>query len=164
MPCDQILIFDASPLIDFKQRIGIRTQWWFFTDLLERVRKGIVVVPRQVARELERIEHPDMPGAWASGTFEESPHQTEPDYENVIRVMSSAGAVVDPDAEQDAADPWVVALGLQMMEAGWDVVVVTKDHINRPPRISLTEACRICGVPSMSVDEALEWLAIHPAN
>lgn len=164
MACDQVLIFDTSSLMDTKSRITVRHQWWFFDALLARLRQGRVVVPLQTMREL-LVEHPDMPGAWAAGTYQESPHPHNADYEWVQEVMSSSARdVIDIDAEMDEADPWVLALALQLQSGGFEVVVVTGDVRDRPSRISLVSACSVFGIPHMDLSEALDWLDDHPVE
>jgi hypothetical protein len=79
---------------------------------------------------------------WAVGVFPSILHPGEPDYIYVQQVMSSeAGKVVDPDKTKEDADPYIIALALQLIGTGHTVCVVTNDQKPQPGRISLSTAC-----------------------
>ncbi len=61
-------------------------------------------------------------------------------YEHILNVMSIAGAVVDVDKASEDADPWVLALALQLKIDGHAVCIVTEDIVDRS-RISIATAC-----------------------
>lgn len=161
MACEQVLVLDAHFLIDTKSKIPPRDQWWFFDRLIRSLQHGRVVVPLMVMKELQQ-QHPDMPGAWAAGTYQLSAHVNDPDYERVQEVMeSAAGAVIDVDAETDDADPWVLALAIQLRASGFDVLVVTGDMVDRPSKMSLMSACAVFGINCIQFEEAIDWLEDH---
>lgn len=162
MPCEQTLVFDSSALIHTKRVIRVDHQWAFFDGLLKRLRIGAVVVPRYVMKEMSEVDHPDMPGAWAAGTYLEALHINDPDYEWVQVVMSRTPDVIEVDSEMNKADPWVLALALQLRNDGVEAVVVTDDTIDRPSKISLASACDFFGVEWMDLTGALDWLERHP--
>lgn len=163
MPCDQKLILDSSALLNTKTAIRVGDQWDFFEGLLRRVKTGLVVVPMQVMKEISESAWPDMPGAWAAAAYHQSPHAYDAEYEWVQRVMAETPDIIEVDAEMNKADPWVVALALQLRSEGSEVVVVADDYKDRPTKISIASACRTFGVEWMDLDGALEWLEDHPA-
>ncbi len=73
--------------------------------------------------------------------------------------MAEAGDVVDPNRTKEDADPYVLALALQLVEQGNDVCVVTEDRVDRN-RIAVTTACDRLGVAHCSVREFLGSLGI----
>ena len=163
MPCDQRLVFDSSALINTKSAIRVGEQWDFFDALLQRVRSGLVVVPRQVMKEISESRWPDMPGAWAATAYHQSPYANDADYEWVQEVMARTPDIIEVDAEVNKADPWGLALALQLASDGMEVVVVTNDNRDRPTKISLASACRSFGIESIDLEGALQWLDNHPA-
>lgn len=69
-------------------------------------------------------------------------YRQNPQPELVVHVMAVAGEVVDQEAEREVADPYVIAHALELIADGYDVTVVTEDHIDRLPlKIALTTAC-----------------------
>jgi hypothetical protein len=162
VPCDQILVIDSSSLINMKTVIRVNDQWWFFDGLLARLKEGRVLVPREVAKEVSEIDHPDMPGAWAASTYELTPHPSSSTYESVQKVMEAASEVIEADAEMDKADPWVLGLALDLVDRGLEPVVVTDDNVDRPRKIGLTTAAKRLGLACIGLPEALEWLDDHP--
>lgn len=70
-----------------------------------------------------------------------------------------AGDVVDPNKTKEDADPYVLALALQLLEEGHDVCVVTEDRVDRN-RIAVTNACTRLGLPHCSVRDFLGGLGV----
>lgn len=63
------------------------------------------------------------------------------DYDYLARVMSVAGDVVDANQTREDADPWVLALALQLQETTlFKICIVTEDTVDRH-RISMVTAC-----------------------
>lgn len=84
----------------------------------------------------------DTPEAWALDVCKLVKQSYEPADVTVASVMQVAGDVVDPDAEGDPADPYVLAQALEIREAGRNVCVVTNDVVDRVPiKISMRMAC-----------------------
>lgn len=86
-------------------------------------------------------------------------HPLDPEWEHVQRVMAEAGDVVDPNKTKEDADPYVLALALQLLAEGRDVCVVTEDRVDRI-RIAVTTACDRLGIPHCSVRNFLGGLGI----
>ena len=150
-----IYVFDACALIHFKSRVPMSAQWDFFDELGRAVTHGSAHVPRAVVNELRRARHTDVAGAWATAKFADSRYPLEPDWDFVRHVMERAPDLVDPDATDDPADPYVLATAVQLQRAEHDPIVVTDDKVDRNPRISLATACRLCGVEWLGSDDFL---------
>lgn len=146
----KVWILDASSLVEAKFVLAVGDQWSTFKLLEDMVTRGEVAMPRLVIREVAEIAHPDLPGAWAPGVRDSQVHPLDPDWKHLSRVMLEAGDVVDPNKSTEDADPYVLALALQLVEEGFRVVVVTEDRIDRH-RIAVTTACTRLGVDYCSV-------------
>jgi hypothetical protein len=48
---------------------------------------------------------------------------------------------VDPDKTREDGDPYLLALGLQLIADGWAVCIVTDDRLDNPTRIAMSKAC-----------------------
>ena len=152
-----IWVLDSSALIEVKTVVAGARQWALFRHMESLVEAGRMAVPRQVRTEMQVLAHPDAPGVWAVGVFLAIKHPVDPDDAYIRHVMSSpAKDVVDPDKDREDADPYIVAQALQLMDAGYEVCVVTEDHLDNPTRIALTKACDICSVEWIRLDQFLK--------
>jgi hypothetical protein len=139
---EPVWVLDTSALIEFKVLVAIADQWQAFAQLSNLVDLARIAVPRQVIIEVAEVAHPDVPGAWAIAMRSRLRHPLDVEFEFIQRVMREAGDVVDAASTKDEADPYVVALALQLTAIGQRSVVVTEDKIDHGPiRISLASAC-----------------------
>lgn len=146
-------IIDSSAIIRVK-RIVVRDQWPLLIKMEQMVASGELLYPKQVQTELEYGEYPDAPGAWAASAIASSPHPFNPDVTYVTQVMQSPAArVVDPRKQKEDADPYVLALALQMLSAGHDACVVTRDIRDNPNRLSLKTGCELLAIPWCDLPE-----------
>jgi hypothetical protein len=137
-----IWVIDTSAIVKIKTVVPQAQQWKLLKLLESMVEDGHLTFPKQVRDETDDLDHPDAPGVWAVGVFVSIMQPAEPDYIYVQQVMSSeAGKVVDPDKTKEDADPYIIALALQLIGAGHNVCVVTNDQKPQPGRISLSAAC-----------------------
>jgi hypothetical protein len=152
-----IWVPDSSALIGVKTVVPGARQWGLFRRMESLVEEGRIAFPRHVRTEMQDLAHPDAPGVWAAGVFPAIKHAVDPDADYIRRVMASdAKAVVDPNKAREDADPFIIAQALQLMDAGYEVCVVTEDHLDNPTRIALTKACDICSVEWIRLDEFLK--------
>ena len=136
-----IWVIDSSALIDMKSVVPVSHQWAAFKHLEEMVAQGSLALPRHMINEVVAAMHPDMPGAWAAGMRGFKQHPPEAGFDYLQRVMDVAGDVVDVNKAGEDADPWVLALALQIKESVlFEVCVVTEDTVDRH-RISMVTAC-----------------------
>ena len=104
------------------------------------VEEGSLYICRTAVREM-KVEHPDAPGAWAYGIRQKVQQCYDPTEESRALVMRVAGDVVDPEDEEDDADPYVIAQAIDLRDLGRRVVVVTRDRLDYADHISVAEAC-----------------------
>src|SRR5207253_1541768 len=106
------------------------------------VEGGEIAMPRQVIKEIGEVAHPDAPGVWARGMQDKLKHPLDVQIEHIRRVMREAPNLVEANLQKDPADPYVLALALELKEGGKDVEVVTDDLVDHLPiKIALGTAC-----------------------
>ena len=126
---DVCYVLDASAIIEMKnpERIPWDRQWRLLRCLEEMVEQHRIAFPRMVLVELRRVKHLDAPGVWALGVFGSQPPNFEPPDRLIAEVRTRVPNVVDPEAEDDDADPAVIAQAVQLSALGRHAIVVTKD-------------------------------------
>jgi Domain of unknown function (DUF4411) len=151
-----IRLLDTSSIIDIKKQVPVDKQWDLFRRLEDLVDAGEIAMPRQVIREVVEVAHPDAPGVWARGMQRRLQHPLDVDYEYVKEVMRVAPNLVEANQQKDVADPYVVALALQLRAAGEQVEIVTDDvNDHLPIKIALATACDRCKLPHITCAEFL---------
>ena len=101
-----VWVIDSSALIKAKRIVSLSNQWSAFKHLEQLAVDGQIALPRQVIKEMGRISHPDLPGAWATGIRELLQHPVDAGYGHLGTVMSFAPDVVDVNKDSEDADPW----------------------------------------------------------
>lgn len=159
---DTVYVLDASSIIAFKQVVKARDQWGFAKYLEELVASGRITFPRQVAREVGGQRHIDLPEAWALGIEPDIVVRRSPDPRYLEEVMAVAADVIEANAENDPADPYVLALALQLWRENEaeDCYVVTEDQVDRLPiKISIRTACMRLGLNCIGTREFAEAIS-----
>ena len=158
----RIHVFDSSALFHIKSDVSADRQWGLFEEMKLMVMQGEIAVPRQVLSEARNARHHDGPEIWLLGVASHLQYPLDCSLANHAKVMTTVGSrLVDPDAEGDPADPYVVALAMDLMETHDEVVVISDDHIDRPPMISLSTACGQLGVDHLRLSDFLADLGYH---
>lgn len=155
---DLLVVLDSSVVINLKKRLKVGEQWPFLLRLTERVDQGMVGWPRFVKREVTTAQYPDAPGAWLAGQATQP--FPEPSYETLAEVLAVA-QLVDTEAEDEVADPWVVAMALELQgeypEAR--VVIASDDVVDRlPQKESIRTACERLMIELWSCEDLIDWL------
>lgn len=153
-----LVVLDSSVVINLKRQLKVADQWPFLLRLTALVERGVVGWPRYVKKEVTGAQHPDAPGAWLAGQAAQP--FDEPDYDTVAEVLGIA-QLVDVEAEEEVADPWVVAMALELREAhpGARVVVASDDVVDRlPQKESIGTACERLHLELWSCNELIAWV------
>ena len=152
-----VWVIDTSALIWAKRIVAAANQWRLFRRLETMVEEGALFFPKQVTAELNQERHIDTPEAWALAAGPKVTHAYDPAIGFVQQTMAVAGDVVDPDAEDDPGDPYVLAQALELTSMGFEVCVVTEDVVDHVPlKISMATAC---GRLSLRHCQLLQFLA-----
>jgi hypothetical protein len=158
-----VWVIDTSALINCKRAVPGAKQWELFEHLKELVVSAALCFPRQVTEELRNTRHVDTPEAWALHVAPMVVHAYDPDPSYIARVMELAGDVIEPDAEDDPADPYVLGQALAVRDLGHFPCIVTDDAVDRPAKISMTTACGRFDppLPFLSLDAFLRALGFN---
>lgn len=160
-----VCVLDTSIIIEIKLQVSLDDQWDLLDRMMELVKNGLLVFPRQVPTELTRkLKFPDAPGVWAARAKREI-RCRQPSDEHVAKVMSVAQLVEpDSDVSYEVADPYVVAMALALREESeqpfHETVVATTDVVDRmPAKESIATACARLEMPTWGLDELVSWVA-----
>lgn len=160
-----VVVIDTSSVIGIKYKVPTDDQWDVFDTMRHLVEEGRLVFPTQVHRELSREKHADAPGAWCGGAAKVVQHSDAPD-EVLSEIGWAIAGLVEEDAEADnePADPYVLAMAYHLRQTGgYDVVVVTEDCVDRLPRkIALTTACEKIDMPCWTTEDFIKWVLSVP--
>ena len=154
-----VAVLDSNSCIDLKRRVRILQQWRFFLEMTELVQRGSLVFPWEVRQELVKIQHPDVPGAWAGYAFGLIPADLADIDERLTdaireRYYPHLAQAID---DREDADPYVVGMALTLRAKGIRNVVVTEDG-------TIVAACQDRGLIVMNTNEFIEYVnsAMNP--
>lgn len=150
-----VCVLDASALINCKHRIPSAKQWDFFIHMRALVDRGRVAFPRQVVKECTGQKHTDVPEAWIQAAQNGLQFPLDGYWAEAAEVLSHARGLIDPDAEQEQADPYVVGMALYLRRRGWQARVVSDDDAEW--KVSVREACNIMNLPCLTLQSFLSW-------
>jgi hypothetical protein len=124
--------------------------------------KNHLLFPPEVLSELERgsVGNPDPPLEWAK-THRSSAERKAP-LDGVRQVLSVAADVLDPDSPHEQADPYVLALALELRR-GFEVTIVTDDRKDKPTKLSLATAAGMLGIPTVPLFAFVRQEGLEPA-
>ena len=153
---DDVAIIDTSSVIRIRE-IVVRAQLpVVFIKLTQLVQSDKLVFPKEVQDELERWTNPDPnsqdpPLVWAQlNAHLATRHVVK--LETVKAVVNQVPEVIDEDKlGVEEADPYVLALAIQLQEQGKQVTVLTEDRKDRPDKMSITTACGVLRLPCLPV-------------
>lgn len=155
-----VVVLDTSVLIAFKKIVPITQQWALLGVMTGLVQEGRLAFPKQVVKELSLGQHPDAPGAWIASKLKGQ--HPQPAETSLARVLGVAQLVdVEATAEREAADPYLVAMALEIREAhpGGRVVIATEDVVDRmPSKESIGTACERLQIERWSAEQFVEWI------
>lgn len=126
-----------------------------FRGLTDLVEDGRLALDRRVLNECNG-RYFDLPGGWVSYVRDRLPFPLDPRATYVRTVMGNVPTVIEQDSLGDPADPYVLALALQLQDEGHDSCIVTEDHRDRPPKkISMVTAASQLGLQCMGLNPFL---------
>ena len=79
-------------------------------------------------------------------------------------VLSKAPTLVDPDSTREQADPYVVALALEITSGDLfapNVTIITEDRRDKPTKLSLATAAGLLRIPTIPLRAFLNSQSIH---
>ncbi len=119
-----------------------------FEELGARVEDGRLVFPPETCQELKdgskKIKTgPDLPYDFVQKHQKRGKRPAR--FETVKRIVADPllRRVVDPSAEKEEADVYVLGLALDIRDGGNEVGVLTQERRDLPRKLSMTTACGI---------------------
>lgn len=154
-PEGDVSVWDTSAIIALKENnIQRSVRRHVLGALKERAEGGRLFVAREVVKELEKFSSAgssrvhDEFVKWARACPPAA--TTVPiDFAAVRQVIARVPSLVDADAHDEEADPYVLTLAIELQRSGLEVVVVTEDRRDKPMHMSLASACGIFRLPSI---------------
>lgn len=145
-------VIDTSSLLGVREQFGRAGERKVFAALSALVERGYLFFPPEVYHELERGSPADAVTddaalEWAKTVRTHA--EKAANLETVRDVLAVAVELVDPDKSDEQADPYVLALAIDVRGLGFDVTVVTDDFRDKPAKLSLATAAGMLGVPSV---------------
>ncbi|MBI4455275.1 MAG: DUF4411 family protein [Acidobacteria bacterium] len=154
-----VAVIDTSSIIEIRRSVQNARKQDVFDELARLAGAGELYFPKEVLKELKRAadpSNPDQQFAWAR-KVEASATSFPVPFETVREVLAAVPRVIDPDKQgADEADPYILALAIELQKVGKKVVVVTEETRETPTKMSLRTAAGILGLPSIPLGAFLE--------
>lgn len=171
---NQIFPIDTSSLIRIRELFGRGNEGAVLRLLTELATNRQIVYPPEVSEEIERGARNDQDPLlrWIRSTREVAERRAS--FDNVRRVLTLAPDLVDADNVHEEADPYLVALGLDLRPENLmldlersegmstEVIIITDDRIDKPRKLSLATAAGVVGLPSIPMFAFLRGEGLRP--
>jgi hypothetical protein len=141
-----------------------------YAKLIRLAQRGTLQFPKGVIEEIKvgatkATKGPDPACSWADACD----GQAIPNHEVMIEAKEVLREVPDLlDASKtsttDEADPYVLGLALKLSREGEIVTVITEETRDSPVKTSMSSACGIMRIPSISIRVFLARQGIWPAQ
>lgn len=144
---EQLWVADSSSLIAVREQVSRaneRQTWALLTTL---VNKDRLFWPPEVTHELERGDESDPARQWVMRHRARGERAAK--LEIVKSVLAVAPTLVDADATQEQADPYVLALALETRDLFQRPRIVTDDRRDKPGKLSLATAAGMLDVATV---------------
>jgi hypothetical protein len=158
----EIWVIDASSIIGVREQVGRANERKIFNALSSLAAKSQLVWPAEVTQEVEAALVADSAVAWIKA--HRSYGERTPKLETVKSVLLKAPGLVDPDSTREQADPYVVALAVEMASNDLFapiVTVITEDRRDKPTKVSLATAAGLLRIPTVPLSAFLRSQGIH---
>jgi hypothetical protein len=155
---ERLWIIDTSSIIESRRIVSRVAEKPILEGLTKQVNAGVLVFPKQVLAELELYydpANPDPQFKWAKSNAATGSRKNN--YDGVKLVLKRVPTVMDPEKQTpiDEADPYVIALALELREGHQNPTVITEDRKDQPKKMSLATACGLWEVPSVPLEAFL---------
>jgi hypothetical protein len=89
---------------------------------------------------------------------------SNPSLDTVKEVLARVPEVLDPDKPRGAeeADPYILALAVELKRDGRDVTIITQEKTDKPGKLSLSSAAGLLKIPAVTVLPFLKSQGLLP--
>lgn len=150
----KIYIFDANVFINLhrinKHSIPLPNEVW--EKLGELMDKGKIISHTTVYKEIvSESKNPDNVSKWVMAHKDSFKSQTQAQLKTISEVVEKYPKLIDYGNERDQADPWLVALAVEMsnQDIAHDYAVVTQE--NQTSTVKLPAVCREFGIRAIDL-------------
>jgi len=160
---EEVWVFDSSSIIEVRAAVSRADEKSVFNALRGLTVASHLCWPPEVTQEVEYAVNPDSAVRWIKANRGSGERTAKLD--TVKSVLRTAPALVDPDAPREQADPYVVALALDLGEGelfGTAVSIVTEDRKDKPTKLSLATAAGLLRIPTIPLRAFLRSQGILP--
>jgi hypothetical protein len=158
----EVWIIDSSSIIGVREQVSRVHERKVFGALATLTAKSQLLWPPEVTQEVEAALIADSAVAWIK--TRRLAGERRPRLDTVKSVLAKAPTLVDPDIPREQADPYVVALALEMGSDDLfspDVTIITEDRRDKPGKLSLATAAGLLRIPSVPLLAFLSSQGIH---
>lgn len=163
----EVWVIDTSSITEIRRRLTRADQVTVYTSLTLLVTGGHLVFPAEVLDELKRGSNPsssreDLPFEWCKSVAGTA--SLNPSLVTVKEVLGQVPDVLDPDKPRGAeeADPYILALAVELKRNGQDASIITQDKTDKPKKLSLSSAAGILKIPAVAVLAFLKSQGLLP--
>jgi hypothetical protein len=145
-----VWVIDSSSIIAVREVVSRAQERKVFTALGSLASASQLFWPPEVTQEVEAALTRDSAVTWIKA-HRVSGERT-PKLETVKSVLLKAPTLVDPDSTREQADPYVVALAIEMASDDFfapSVTIITEDRRDKPTKFSLATAAGLLGIPTV---------------
>ena len=144
-----IWVLDTCSIIEVRRSTQTSQRGQVFQQMTRLVTEGRLVYPPEVVTELKR--YADAQLAWAEQNASTAHSIGSCSLDDVKEILAEVPEVLDPnkDTGQDEADPYVLAVALNLRKEGTDARVITEERRDTNRKMSVNTAAGILGIPSV---------------
>jgi hypothetical protein len=145
-------VIDSSSIIGVRETVGRVHERRVFAALTSIVGNGQLRWPPEVTKEVEEAVNPDYAVEWVRSR--RTVAEITATLDTVKSVLQVAPSLVDADAPRDQADPYVVALALDISSGDLfvpNVTIITEDRRDKPNKLSLATAAGLLRIPTVPI-------------
>lgn len=158
----EVWVIDSSSIIAVREQVSRAHERKVFAALTGLTVASQLCWPPEVTQEVEAALVADSAVAWIKAR--RASGERTPKLETVKSVLLRAPTLIDPDITHEQADPYVVALALELASDDFFapiVTIITEDRRDKPTKLSLATAAGLLRIPTIPLRAFLSSRAIH---
>jgi hypothetical protein len=169
----QVFVVDTSSIIQVRQIMAQEPKTKVtavYAKLIGLAHRGVLRFPKGVIEEIKvggnkATSGPDPACSWADACDKQAVanHEVMVDAKEVL---SEVPELLDANktSTTDEADPYVLGLALKLLRQGETVTVITEETRDSPVKTSMSSACGLMRIPSISIRVFLARYGIWPSQ
>jgi len=154
----RVWVIDTGAIVEIRRGLPTIVRGRVLRMLDARVNDGSLIFPPEVVDELQRMTDEiskkgvDLPYDWAK-RHEEQATRFGRLFDGAKAVIKKCPSLVDHRKVSihgvDDADPYVIALAIEVARQGHEVTIITEDVNTKPTKMALADAAGVFMVPAV---------------